>query len=193
MEDIEDNSEVSALGVMFDSHQEREMREIRFEKLPINDSCIKCFTIGDDPGHLQSGHYLWPAAEFASNYLISNWEYICPSIDCRVLELGSGCGLLGMVASRLPGVKYIAFSDYDSGCLRLIEENARINCKIPYDVEFLQWGSKSSLKTHSFDLIVGSDLIYSKDIVLPLFKSVQEYICLGCRFYLISSFDIGEV
>jgi hypothetical protein len=43
--------------------------------------------IDDNPGFVQSGQYVWPAAEFAANFLIEKW---CDLKSRTVLELGAG-------------------------------------------------------------------------------------------------------
>ena len=83
-----------------------------------NNINISIRTIGDKPGHVQSGQYLWPASIDASNYIIDNWDLIKTD---KVLELGAGCGLTGLVISKLPHVTSVVFTDYDNGTLSLFK------------------------------------------------------------------------
>lgn len=184
-------------------------------------------------GHVQSGQYLWPAAAFMGHYLQKNWDNLKSP---RVLELGAGVGLAGILASKLVGTEQVVLSDYDHGSLQLLADNIELNkadnddCEVT--VEFLEWGEKrcsaipfnnigtatngeqqidaiaeNSTKLTSelgnghaecidetFPLLLGTDLLYCKEIVEPLLKSAK--MLLGSSktscFILVSSFDPGE-
>jgi hypothetical protein len=92
--------------------QEQEQQELmngtgkgtRTDTMEVN---ISLFIIDDDPGHVQSGQYLWPAAYALSRYLLIHWQDILPSITSSeerpqrsdppvVIELGSGVGMCGL-------------------------------------------------------------------------------------------------
>lgn len=60
----------------------------------------------------QSGHYVWPAAPALCSYLIHSWQLLPHG---KVLELGAGCGLAGLVAAKLPGTTAVIFTDHDPG------------------------------------------------------------------------------
>lgn len=77
-----------SIGFMFDRLHSRTEQSISFT----NGIAINLTSIGNDPGHVQSGQYLWPAAKFACVHLIQLWEQLNSPY---ILELGSGCGLTG--------------------------------------------------------------------------------------------------
>lgn len=79
-----------SIGFMFDRLHSRSEHSIKFT----DDITIKVTSTGTDPGHVQSGQYLWPAASFAAAHLIQSWDDLCSQF---VLELGSGCGLAGIL------------------------------------------------------------------------------------------------
>lgn len=190
---IEDD--LCAIGFMFDAEHSREVREISFA----SNIKVSLRTIGDKPGHVQSGQYLWPAATAAGNYLIENWEEVASD---QVLELGAGCGLAGIVAFKLPGVQHVVWTDYDRGSLQLITENVDDNCSFgSYHIHFLEWGKRigedvrqeNAYPTDGFRLVVGSDLIYCKEVIEPLFRTVAEVLHREGIFVLISSFGLEAV
>lgn len=92
-------------------------------------------------GHVQSGQYLWPAAAFMGRYLQDNWDELKAR---RVLELGAGVGLAGILASKLPGTEQVILTDYDHGSLELLNENIQLNLDAENScittVEYLEWG-----------------------------------------------------
>jgi predicted nicotinamide N-methyase len=202
-----DESDVHAdIGFMFDAYHAKTVKSFEFP----NDIHVDIQLIGEDPGHVQSGQYLWPAAQFAARHIISHWELIkAPS----VLELGAGCGLAGIIAGKMGGVKALVLTDYDFGSISLLRENCKLNNLLSNEhmvtkVCFLEWGNlESSSDCHpscaegscegvGFGLILGTDLLYCKEVVFPLLKSVSSLLersIPGGLFILVSSFDVGEV
>jgi predicted nicotinamide N-methyase len=186
--------DLCAIGFMFDAEHDREERQVSFR----GGIEVTIKTIGDKPGHVQSGQYLWPAAKAAGEYLIDNWGSIGSS---WVLELGAGCGLSGIVASKLNGVEAVVWTDYDRGSLQLITENTASNCSCRCFVHFLEWGVPIDAETKAqnkhpdsgFRLIIGSDLIYCKEVIVPLFKTVADTLSRDGVFVLTSSFALDEV
>ena len=158
---------------------------------------VKVKMIGEDPGHVQSGQYLWPAARYMANHLCDVWADLGSD---RVIELGAGCGLVGLTAARLPNARSIVLTDYDPGSCKLLQENIELNSTSTSSsciVEDLTWGdiaaAKTLVKKHGgeFHLVVGSDLIYSRDVIKPLLTTVANVLSIEGIFALASSFDIG--
>lgn len=115
----EDNFE-SAVGFMFDNLHSKTWKVF---ELPKNIQ-IKIQHIDDIPGHVQSGLYLWPAAECACHYLASIWDQFKPK---TVIELGAGCGLTSIYASKLDDLSIAILTDYDRGCINLLKNNVDAN------------------------------------------------------------------
>jgi Lysine methyltransferase len=95
----------------------------------------------DNPGAVQSGHYLWPAAKLLADYLVqqhsSSWgsrssnsssssslfhHYSAP---CSILELGAGCALVSLTALQLwqDSLQCVVVSDHDPGTLERARNN----------------------------------------------------------------------
>lgn len=193
-DDENDDSYASAIGFMFDE-QHSKITEI----IQVCEMSLSLKIIGDDPGHVQSGQYLWPAAKYLGEYLFENWSSEKRKV---IVELGSGAGLSGIVASRLGGSTTSVFlTDYDPGCIDILEENIVINsCESNTKVFAVEWGKNLpdeisiALEAAGQDnLLIASDVIYSASIVKPLFESVLQVLRYGGAFLLASSFDFGEV
>jgi len=125
----------------------------------------------------------------------------------RVLDLGSGTGILAIAAARL-GAATVAAVDLDQAAARSCAENAALN-GLGDRVQSV-CGELSAVADHCFDLVLANIYI---DILLPLadqlvamtrsggylllsgiplqdkFDIVQRYTALGCR---ISDSRIGE-
>jgi predicted nicotinamide N-methyase len=131
-----------------------------------------------------TGVTLWRAAEHLGKYLAGQsntiqWE------KCRVLELGAGLGLCGILAHRLRG-KYVCITDGDTDALKLLRENIETNRLADSSHEDgnetvvarqLLWGQATAQsfveRYGAFDVIIASDIIYAAVIVEPLWETVQ--------------------
>ncbi|RMY93880.1 hypothetical protein D0861_01648 [Hortaea werneckii] len=120
----------------------------------------------------------------------------------RVLELGAGVGLDGIVAS-LAGAEMVSISDYPSEVvLANIRENAQKN--IPnhlssnYTVDPHEWGvcdsSFATKHAHSFTRILAADCYWMPGQHLNLVRSMLHFLTLDpCgRIYAIAGFHTGR-
>lgn len=209
----DDDSDLEqAMGFMFDSSHARSC--LSFSPA----GClapIRLRMIKGDPGHVQSGQYLWPAAQFAAGWLFEHrsdpW---LAAEQLHVVELGAGCGLAGLALAQLPNVASVCLTDYDYGSLALLQENAdeakTLDCFGDGEKNLLvarvKWGAplppliSSICAENSNVLVVGTDLIYSQDVIQPLLQTAQQLLrseggggdASLRRFVLFSSFDISD-
>eukprot|EP01041_Mallomonas_annulata_P014138 gene14138-30103_t len=107
------------IGFMFGTQTSKVVNNFQFPLFS-----IQIRMIDSEPGHIQSGQYLWPAAQSLSQYLIDNWLALESDV---IIELGAGCGLTGLVASKLSNNAHIILTDYDYGALTLLQENIELN------------------------------------------------------------------
>ncbi|MDX2037228.1 MAG: methyltransferase domain-containing protein [Isosphaeraceae bacterium] len=108
--------------------------------------------------------YLWPGAFLLAEAVAR--EPLAP--DTRVLEIGCGLGLTGLVAATR-GAR-VVFTDYDDAPLAFAAESARAN-GVPEDrfaVERFDWRSPIG---PAFDTILGADVLYERRLV-PLVADV---------------------
>lgn len=106
---------------------------------------------------------LWPAAEGMSEYF---WE----NIDLRgqrMLELGAGLGLVGIVAAA-KGADIVQ-TDFIPEAIELAKENAKINGINNIDYALADW--RKFHLTEKFDWVVGSDILYEPNLH-PHLKSI---------------------
>lgn len=160
--------------------------------------CVALSVVDEDPGALQSGHYLWPAAPALVQYLLEEDDSAV-----SVVELGAGCALVSLAALQLfaDSLKCIVVTDHDPGTLKRARENYESTLKevkdnrkqdlvkevssVPILFESLSWGEEHGAKilletlhstigtTKQFDLVLGSDLIYCIDVIEPLLSTVS--------------------
>ena len=195
----------SSMGFMFDACHARVMREFEIG----GELRVRLRMIKGDPGHVQSGQYLWPAAHFAAKWLYAHSHDWLPQ-SSTIVELGAGCGLAGLATWHMPNVCAVVLTDYDYGSLQLLQENAaearasRVSEEATggdlgvLRVERLEWGVAIAPSFYSLAAIqgavegaslvdtdggaastrhlrvIGTDLIYAKDVVAPLLGTVAQ-------------------
>lgn len=129
---------------------------------------------------------IWPASYLLVHYLKSHREELANE---DILEVGSGTGITGLVAAICS--KSVIVTDYNDIVLDLLDHNARNNA-IPGSkciCKKLDWTIEDSRKTfepHAFNVIIGSDVVYWYDMIVPLLETVDYLLShnTGARFIL---------
>ena len=147
-----------------------------------------------------TGLTLWRASELLSKYLVQ------PAVvvhNQRVLELGAGLGLCGILAHRL-GAAEVVLTDGDTEALANLRCNLRANqlCATTDTDTSVNTGPPATVSSHQlvwgqnvsqfrqrhgqFDVILGADIIYIADVLEPLWNTVTELLrpCPGSVFLL---------
>ncbi|KDQ17335.1 hypothetical protein BOTBODRAFT_64330 [Botryobasidium botryosum FD-172 SS1] len=143
------------------------------------------------------GHHLWNAGIAFATYLDQNAATFCQ--DKRVLELGAGGALPGLVAA-LNGAKKVVLTDYpDRALIDNIEQNVRTN--IPpnqqdrVNVQGYTWGkavdsliaavsdTHPSAQDNAFDLIILSDLVFNHSQHDALLNTCEATLAKGSSPY----------
>ncbi|EFA77851.1 hypothetical protein PPL_09349 [Heterostelium album PN500] len=145
----------------------------------------------------------WPAASIMSSFIAKHNELF---VDKNVLELGTGVGICGLIASRY--ARSVLLSDGDTATFDQLNKNIELNSHL-YNVNGpsssslsqskkpkaikLRWGKdetleqlKSDLCFQPYDIIIGSDLIYQDSSIEPLFYTVNQLLAetSDATFYL---------
>ncbi|KAI3669598.1 hypothetical protein L6452_40872 [Arctium lappa] len=146
---------------------------------------------------------LWPAATTFVNlldrYNASNSDPLSTAITnvksrsrLRILELGSGTGVVGIAASAvlgadvtvtdlphvLPNLKF----NVDANAGVLAPRGGRVH------VAALSWGNKEEMETigREYDLIIGSDVVYHDDLYDPLLETLRFLFLDGEKVFLMA-------
>lgn len=130
---------------------------------------------------------VWDAALVLSHFLVNKSKKHNFSLkDKKILELGSGTGIAGIMCSMLGGKKVYLTDKHEN--LEILKKNVELNKSkgiIPSDCEVviapLDWNKKEEYtsnkyisKDDSFDLILCSDLIWNEKVFEDL-KDVINY------------------
>lgn len=139
-----------------------------------------------------TGLTLWRSSEYLCEYLVSSKDDLLRD-DTRILEVGSGLGRCGILASLLNPACRVLATDGDTDALAQLRANVQHNQRVEDGVDSssssslksnischqLLWGEETArtfMNSHGgtfFDVIIGSDLIYVPNVIEPLFKTIK--------------------
>jgi 2-polyprenyl-3-methyl-5-hydroxy-6-metoxy-1,4-benzoquinol methylase len=106
-----------------------------------------------------TGLTTWAASLYLLEYLSVHTELIKGK---KILELGSGAGLMGICFEQM-GAKSIIMTDGSEEVLLRARQNVALNAS-SCDVEYLKWGENIS-KEFDFDAIICADVVYNPALV----------------------------
>jgi len=129
---------------------------------------------------------VWPSAVELAKFFAGHVSLLKGK---KVVELGSGTGLCGIVAACL-GAEVVVLTDSAESSLELIKENARLNgvegkCKC----ESLTWGNVEELQRIGcdFDVVIGTDVVYEPECIAPLLKSANALLKKESGFFFLAN------
>lgn len=146
------------------------------------------------------GLHLWESSVVFSRYINKYKDLFS---DKNIIELGSGCGLLGLSCLMFTNCKHLTFSDYQDSVLNNLIGNIQTNklkhdhkledSKLITDLDFhcigcnpgrysitnLDWRDYANFKLESFDYVIGSELIYSGGYIEELVKLIRNLLNLS--------------
>ncbi|TMX00714.1 hypothetical protein EJD97_000303 [Solanum chilense] len=107
------------------------------------------------------------------------------SLPLRILELGSGTGIVGIAAAAILGAK-VTVTDLPH-VLANIQFNVDANSQVleqqsgGVDVKALSWGDNQHMEAvgRDYDLILGSDVVYHDHLYDPLINTLRFFLLGG--------------
>ncbi|KAG1715978.1 hypothetical protein ID866_1202 [Astraeus odoratus] len=116
------------------------------------------------------GGIAWPAGEVLSNYIALRGERYCRGRT--VLELGSGTGLVGLVAAALGGHVWITDQ---APLLGIMRDNVVLNSlQSLVTVTELNWGEQIPSEIPSPDIILAADCVYYEPAFPLLVRTLSD-------------------
>jgi len=172
--------------------------QVSEQEFVFGDKKLVIFSEEDDPESLtpskSTGLIVWPAAQLLCKYLYHEYRKNQNFFKGKsMIELGAGLGLCGLICSSF-GAKFTVVTDKSSEVLQLLRTNIKRNFGHTDKVvcHKLQWGVDldkrlEEMECESFDLILGSDLVYNDVSLNPLCETVSKLISKRgkqCEFWL---------
>ena len=157
-----------------------------------------------------TGGIVWETSYLLAIYLQEKFEIdtFDPSTTCakkgsspllgKLLEVGSGCGMLGLIMSSSQLCKKVVMTETNEVMPNLIK-NLKYNISSDgfcssekVSARQLRWdaykedirNSPDDLEAHSFDTILGTDVIFSTSLVKPLLSTLRKMSHDGTQVYL---------
>ncbi|VVB09053.1 unnamed protein product [Arabis nemorensis] len=174
--DISDGLALEMFGASLSSHETSVVK--------LRDSSFNIKLLSKEYQHTckSTGLMLWESARLMAAVLDRNPNIVSGK---RVLELGCGCtGICSMVAAR--SANLVVATDGDTKAVTLLMENIAMNLESSLlgklKTGVLEWGNKEhiegtkGLACGGFELIIGTDVTYVPEAILPLFETAKELI-----------------
>lgn len=182
---------VPLVGYRLQASQQRRHRNGESKVITVEQDTTACGN--------HTGGIVWETSYLLINYLLQKQEKLG-----RVLEVGAGCGLLGQVLAASGWCKRVILTETEEVLVNLkanLERNTTMlspkknkkGSKIA--AQQLDWlayekDTIDNLKKHSFDTIVGTDVVFTPSLVEPLLSTLAfmaatdkavVYLCLQVR------------
>jgi len=124
-------------------------------------------------------------------------EYLIQDSDCvrgrRVIELGAGVGLTGLIAAAI-GAESVHMTDYTDATLENLSYNVSINNKWLEDrgidtnvvsIGHLEWGeyAEHDCCSHPADVLIAADVVYTVECIPDLVATVNKFLSSGSSSY----------
>lgn len=122
-----------------------------------------------------TGYAIWASSLIAADWVARLGAEVFKTHS--VLELGSGCGLPGLVVASLNTAKSVVTTDWNEAVVENLRYNVKLNLDsgkpfTPVSAHSMNWQDQSSWPVSTVDILVGSDLIYQDDMVDTLLSTV---------------------
>jgi predicted nicotinamide N-methyase len=128
---------------------------------------------------------LWPSSVALSEYIIENKKEFAAK---RILEIGCGLGLAGIVATSCNAK--VLFTDYDQDALEFAQINYQRNFKRAATVQVMDWRNPNL--DFQFDVVMGTDVLYEKRWLNPILNVINSLVKKdGCAYLAEPNRDVA--
>lgn len=135
------------------------------------DGMVRRAEFESDAGDAYWAH-LWPASKTLASF-VARSAIIGPG--SRVLEIGCGLGLCGLVAAA-KGAS-VTLTDRVDEALAIVGANAARN-GLDVRVRRFDWSDPGSIEP-SFDAVLGADVLYAPEAHAPIARLIERLGCLS--------------
>jgi predicted nicotinamide N-methyase len=137
------------------------------------------------PDQDTTGLSIWSASLVMARWMEAVGKTGCWK-DCTVLELGSGCGVPGLLVATSTSSsrpRLIHVTDLNPQTVENLQFNVDLNHVQDFvEANRMDWGDKSTWPEERVDFVIGSDLVYVKSLVPLLTSVIFETVKPGGKF-----------
>jgi predicted nicotinamide N-methyase len=141
----------------------------------------------DRNNNTHTGGIIWETAfllaMYLENHVLNTSKAKRTAQPLSVLEVGAGCGLLGLVIAH--GGHQVVLTEHPDALGNLqrnvVANRGTLPTKASATAAQLRWGVRedidavTSLGTGTFDMIVGTDVVYQAELVEPLLQTISAF------------------
>jgi predicted nicotinamide N-methyase len=120
---------------------------------------------------------LWPSAVAFAEYILENSGEFRQK---KILELGCGLGLVGIVCTYVEGK--VLFTDYEPMALKFTKKNFQRNFKRNTLTKLIDW--RQANFDNPFEIVVASDVLYEKRLIRPILNVLKNALRNDGRAYI---------
>lgn len=164
------------VNVVLDGDDENMIEKNRYIEIR-----LRGYKTDSDEVFESTGLTIWKSAKHLCQYQMSQSELFQGK---RILELGAGLGLNGILAYCMTQDSTICITDGATDALTILRENVELNHnkELTSNISCRQliWNRSNAelfLENHAkgqaFDVLLASDIVYAKGIIEPLWATVQ--------------------
>eukprot|EP00397_Hematodinium_sp_SG-2012_P060552 GEMP01079019.1.p1 GENE.GEMP01079019.1~~GEMP01079019.1.p1 ORF type:complete len:249 (+),score=67.36 GEMP01079019.1:97-843(+) len=113
-----------------------------------------------------TGGIIWETSYILASYLMEQL-----TDQPSVLELGAGCGLLGITLAAAKKARSVVVTDQPIA-LDNLKRNVERNPHKGLSAAALSWGQKELPVDETYDVICGTDVVFNKALVEPLLETI---------------------
>ena len=118
---------------------------------------------------------IWPSSVAFSEYLIN--QFFPERLKgTKVLEIGCGTGLPGVIAAQLGA--FTMFSDMVPVTLEAVKETCRLNHISQFDTCTLDW-SQSNQSKERYDFVIGCEVFYDEETLADISNVLEQVLAPG--------------
>jgi predicted nicotinamide N-methyase len=133
-----------------------------------------------------TGFKLWPGSTYLCETIVKHKALFEGK---TLLELGSGVGLAGLVASQY-AKEPVLLTDGEDYIVDVLKKNvARNGLESKVKAATLYWGKdeKKFLETYpdGFEVIMGGDVVYMTELIHPLLSCISTLLAPGGVFFMV--------
>lgn len=137
------------------------------------------------------GRKISPSEEALATYILKRPRLF----QCRrVLVVGAGLGLAGLVCASCTKAQEVLLTDGDPEVVKLLEKSLQLNCvngvfnDTVVQVQQLLWDRTEHWPERaSYDVILGADVVYLEDLHLPLLDMMARVLAPGGHALIFAS------
>jgi predicted nicotinamide N-methyase len=162
------------------SSEEKQIKEVRGLKLYKKKHKVIRKLLKDTSTPEIHGDKVWFSSYLIMDYLLEN----PPALKSRILEIGSGWGILSIYCAKVYKADVIAV-DADKNVFPFLDMHAELNgTKVSSKVSRYE-KLKGSLLAEQ-DLILGGDICFWNELIAPLYKLIKKSLKNGVETIIIA-------